>query len=223
MAYLVRKLPVQVRIVGDPRAKTCLIDAKRISLTPGARIELERLTLPLPDDGGAAHREKPGLLFQRLARLETRGTKHRHCRAVFLVAHRFVAYRIDILAARDAGEVLGRTVIGRVSPYGAGSQERRARQIDQARVYACAKDGLRRRPDVIEPLAVGQEAPAPESELGAGGALCLGAVPNAEIGRRAESRTDGRGIAEGRRQQVVQAVRLGRQRWLALIQQPLEH
>src|SRR6185437_13095254 len=67
------------------------IDAKRISLTPGARIELERLTLPLPDDGGAAHREKPGLLFQRLARLETRGTKHRHCRAVFLVAHRFVA------------------------------------------------------------------------------------------------------------------------------------
>src|SRR5258706_12754391 len=96
---------------------------------------------------------------------------------------------IDGRLLRDARESLRRAVVVRMRPFRARSLERMPGQIDQAPVDSGAEDGLRRRSDGLQRVAVHQESPAPKPEFGTGGALCLRTVPNARIGGGPETRT----------------------------------
>ena len=64
----------------------------------------------------------------------------------------------------------------------------------------------------FERRRIGEKAPAPIAELGARAAQRFRAVPDAGLGGRAKARSEGRGIAERRRKEIVQPGGAGRQR-----------
>src|ERR1700721_4427288 len=108
------------------------------------------------------------------------------------IAHRLVANRIDIRLSRDFREALRSCITVRIGPIRTESLERGRGKIDHVGVDGGAKYRLRGRTQAVEPRGIHQEAPAPKSQFGAGGALLLRSVPDARVGRRAKPRTDRR-------------------------------
>src|SRR5579871_1502893 len=103
-----------VREVSVPARAASRLETVVSRLDPGVRIELESRLLPLPDDGAAPHGQEPGLLLDRLARLEARRAQYRDRGAMLRVPHRLIANRIDPHAPRDARELLRGAVIARI-------------------------------------------------------------------------------------------------------------
>ncbi len=172
-------------------------------------------------DVRACHLEPPGVLLERRGLAECLWFQHRMAGAMAWIAHRTVA---DDRHARRAGRLrqrLRRAIAGRVFPPGAHCREGCVGQRDGAAADTGAEGGVRHRRQVRRRRRIGEETQAPVSDFSQCGLDHGRAVPDARVPRRAEARTGGwrRRVAERRREEVVQARCIGRQRRLAGIEQ----
>jgi len=139
------------------------------------------------------------------------------------IAHRPVEDQADTGFARSTCEGLGGLVALRMGPVARVPRERLLPQVHGRGLDVGPDHGLRHRPDVRQAEAVVQEPPVPVAQLRTYGALFARAVEHAWVGGCAEARAaHGRRIAEGRREQVVQAARLVGQSGLRLLEDVLE-